>query len=123
MATKNLNISITGGSASIGQVIQAEQVTTEGDVMVRTDAAALDAFRQAVAREISARALPSAERQALEARVAALEQALKDAAGGQKSALARLRAVVEDIRGAFGWTAPLLKQLCALCAPALAALL
>ena len=49
--------------------------------------------------------------------------AIRAAKGSDKTALQRLRAVVEDFRGAFGWATPLVKGVAAACVPAVAALI
>jgi hypothetical protein len=129
MAAKTLNINVTGGAATFGQVIQGDSVNVQGPVNVAAVAPAFEAFRRAVRAEMDANAVGAGERKALEERTAALEAAVKsagakgaDAGGGGEPPLEKVARLVGQIKAAFGWTAPLLKELCAACCPGLGVL-
>lgn len=118
-----MNVSVTGGSVSIGQVIQGDAVSVSGPVAVEQANAAIQGFREAVAAAAGAHGLSAAERAALKTRIGALEAAIRAARPDDKTALKRLRGAVEDFRGAFGWAAPLVKGVVAACVPGVAALI
>lgn len=118
-----MSFNVTGGSVSIGQVVQGDAVSLGGDVTVAPADMALRDFRATVEAAAGARGLGATERAALETRIAAIEAAVRAARPDDKTALKRLRGAVEDFRGAFGWAAPLAKGLVAACLPGIGALL
>jgi hypothetical protein len=118
-----MNVNVSGGSVSIGQVIQGETVSVSGNVAVDQTSAALRGFRDEALAAAGDRGLADPERAALEKRIGELEAAIRAAKANDRTALKRLRAAVEDFRGAFGWTAPLLKGVLAVCLPGVAALI
>jgi hypothetical protein len=122
--SNKMSINVSGGAFTVGQFVQGENVATHGEVQVQVPPEAIETFRAGILAQATNRGLDADERRALDERVAALEGALAEAAKTESpSALQRVGKIVEDFTGAFGWAAPILKPLLAVCAPPLAALL
>lgn len=119
-----VNINVSGGAFTVGQLLQGENITISGDVQVQTPVEALATFHMELQNHATTRSLNLEERMQLERSVAAMEAALSlSARDKNESTLQRLRQTVEDLTGTFSWTMPFVKKVLAVCAPSMATFL